>query len=211
MPMNKVTLTTFLTLLISACSTKPFTQENEISINDNVYAGELLRKVALPVIPEDNETQELIELLILKANSGEKAVGLAAPQLGINKAVFVYRVPDIIDGKPQFSKSWEVALNASYIPISKETFPMSEGCFSVPHFYSKAIPRYKKINFRYQNIKGEWMEYIVEGFKAQIIQHETDHLNGILYIDKLQNKGELHTTKELKESLKKQGQEKAKN
>ncbi|MEH6531238.1 MAG: peptide deformylase [Photobacterium frigidiphilum] len=201
--MLKATLTTLSIFLISACSTETFTQEHEISINDNVYAGEVLRKTAIPVTPEDNETQELIELLMLKANTGKNAVGLAAPQLGVNKAVFIYRVPHVIDGKPQFLKSWKVALNASYTPISEETISMTEGCFSVPHFYSQAVPRYTKINFRYQNIKGKWVENIVEGYKAQILQHEIDHLNGIMYIDKLENKGGLNTIKELKESLKK--------
>lgn len=201
--MLRKTLTILSILSISACSTETFTHEKVSSINDNVYAGEVLRKIAISVTPEDNETQKLIELLMLKANTGTNAVGLAAPQLGINKAVFIYRVPKIIDGKPQFPKSWEIALNASYTPISKETHPMAEGCFSIPHFYSKAVPRYKKINFRYQNIKGKWQEDVVEGYKAQIIQHETDHLNGIMYIDKLENKGKLHTIKELKESLKK--------
>ena len=78
---------------------------------------------------------------------------------------------------------------------------MAEGCFSVPHFYSKAVPRYKEINFRYQDINGQWQEDIVDGYKAQILQHETDHLSGILYIDKLENKGDLSTIKELTDSL----------
>jgi len=201
--MLRATLTMLSILLINGCSTDTFIQEQEISINDNVYSGEVLRKKAISVSPEDNKTQELINLLMLKANTGKNAVGLAAPQLGINKAIFIYRVPHIIDGKPQFPKSWEVALNASYTPVSKDTTPMAEGCFSVPHFYSKAVPRYKKINFRYQNINGQWVEDIVDGYKAQILQHETDHLNGILYIDKLEKKGDLHTIKELKDSLNK--------
>ncbi|MGF1700206.1 peptide deformylase [Photobacterium makurazakiensis] len=195
--------TSLSVLLISGCSTGAIIQEQGLSINDNVYAGEALRKTAVQVAFEDNETQELINLLIQKANTGKNAVGLAAPQLGVNKAVFIYRVPHIIDGKPQYPNSWEVALNPSYTPISKETTPMAEGCFSVPHFYSKAVPRYEKINFRYQNLKGDWVEDIVDGYTAQILQHETDHLNGVLYIDKLENKGDLGTIKELKESLNK--------
>ena len=112
--MLRATLTTLSILLVNGCSTQTFTQDEHTSIDDNVYAGEVLRKQAIPVSPQDNETQDLINLLMLKANTGENAVGLAAPQLGINKAAFVYRVPDIVDGKPQFPDVWEVALNPSY-------------------------------------------------------------------------------------------------
>lgn len=199
--MLRVTLTALSILLTNGCSTHTFTQDEQVSIDDSVYAGEVLRKQALPVYPQDNETQKLINLLIIKANTGENAVGLAAPQLGFNKAAFVYRVPNIVDGKPQFPELWEVALNPSYTPISAETTPMAEGCFSVPHFYSKAVPRYQKIHFRYQNVDGQWQEEVVDGYKAQILQHETDHLNGILYIDKIDNKGDLSTIKELTDGL----------
>ncbi|NOH73237.1 peptide deformylase [Vibrio pectenicida] len=201
MLMLRATLTTLSILLVNGCSTHTFTQDEHTSIDDNVYAGEVLRKQATPVSPKDKDAQELVNLLMSKASTGTNAVGLAAPQLGINKAAFVYRVPKIVDGKPQFPETWEVALNPSYTPISKETTPMAEGCFSVPHFYSKAVPRYKEINFRYQNINGQWQEDIVDGYKAQILQHETDHLSGILYIDKIENKGDLSTIKDLTDSL----------
>ena len=201
MLMLRSTLTALSILLVNGCSTHTFTQDEQISIDDNVYAGEVLRKQATPVSPQDKDTQELVNLLMNKASTGTNAVGLAAPQLGINKAAFVYRVPDIVDGKPQFPEAWEVALNPSYTPISKETTPMAEGCFSVPHFYSKAVPRYQQIHFRYQTLNGQWQEEEVDGYKAQILQHETDHLNGILYIDKLKNKGDLSTIKELTDGL----------
>lgn len=170
-----------------------------MSINDNVYAGDVLRKIARIINPKKKESKELIKLLIFRANLGKNAVGLAAPQLGINKAAFIYRVPSFIDGEVQFPELWNVVFNASYIPVSEEMAPMAEGCFSIPHLYSKSVLRYKRIKFFYQNLKGQWIENVVDGYEAQIIQHETDHLKGILYIDKIKDKGGILTTKELGE------------
>ncbi|CDT20203.1 peptide deformylase [Vibrio coralliirubri] len=186
--MNRILFISIVSMTSYGCSNINTNVDEKRSINDMVYTGPVLRAQAEKVIPQSKETQELIDLLIAKANTGNNAVGLAAPQLGIRKSVFIYRVPNITNGIPEFPRTWEVALNPSYSPISKEVTLMSEGCFSVPHFYSKSVPRYKEISFRYQSINGDWHETIVNGYKSQILQHETDHLNGILYINKIQPK-----------------------
>ncbi|PSW08245.1 hypothetical protein C9J01_24045 [Photobacterium rosenbergii] len=167
------------------------------------FVGDVLRSRAENVDPISDETKLIVEKLIKAANSGKNAVGLAAPKIGIGKSVFVYRVPERKDGAVIFPDEWEVAVNATYQPASDEIVMMSEGCFSVPHFYSRSVPRYKKIHYSYFTLGGTKVEGTAEGSKAQIIQHETDHLNGFLYIDKLDDTGSLGKLSELKKSTSK--------
>lgn len=176
--------------LIVGCSF-PHIEEEKYAINDNAYIGKFLRRVSNSVDPLDQDTRLLAAKLIDAANSGKNAVGLAAPQIGINKSVFVYRVPVVKEAAVDFPDLWTIAINPSYEPVGKKVELMAEGCFSVPHFYSKSVPRYKKIKYSYFQLDGIKVEGIAEGLKGQIIQHETDHLNGILFIDKLSSFGDL--------------------
>lgn len=204
--MRKILLIPIFFLLVSGsltgCSSSDI-KADDLSINDNVFVGDALRKNAEHVDPVSNEARLIANKLIESANSGKNAVGLAAPQIGIGKSVFVYRVPERKDGAVIFPDEWEVAVNASYQPASDEIVMMPEGCFSVPHFYSRKVPRYKKIHFSYFTLDGTKIEGTAEGSKAQIIQHETDHLNGVLYIDKLDDTGSLGKLSELKKSTSK--------
>lgn len=200
--MRKFLLLSFSILLGSGsligCSSSG-TTSGDLSINDNVFVGEALRTNAELVDPVSDETSSIANKLIQSANSGQNAVGLAAPQIGIGKSVFVYRVPERINGDVIFPEEWEVAINATYEPASDEIVLMPEGCFSVPHFYSRSVPRYKEIHYSYFTLDGTKVEGTARGSKAQIIQHETDHLNGILYIDKLDDVGSLGKLSELKQ------------
>ena len=68
---------------------------------------------------------------------------------------------------------------------------MAEGCLSVPYFYSDKVPRYSEIQYRYTDNNGKTHQGIASGLFAHIFQHETDHLNGKLYIDLINNTGDL--------------------
>jgi len=103
-------------------------------------------------------------------------VGLAAPQVGVSKRVFA-----VDDGT---GSGWKVVINPEIIRRSQETETNEEGCLSVPEIY-ESVQRPKKITVRYQNLKGEIVEESLEGYPAVVFQHETDHLNGILFIDHL--------------------------
>lgn len=108
-------------------------------------------------------------------------VGLAAPQVGKNIRVVVINTKngEIVMINPEITKfSW-----------SKEW--MDEGCLSVPTIFGK-VQRPKKIQCSYTNIDGERIRLEASGLMARVIQHELDHLDGILFIDKAKN---LHTQK----------------
>lgn len=100
-------------------------------------------------------------------------VGLAAPQIAVSKRVFV------ADDGHGFCEY----INPEWEPLSDEKALMNEGCLSVPGLFGD-VERYTHVIVRYQDRHGKKKEKKAEGLLAQCIQHETDHLNGILFIEK---------------------------
>lgn len=147
----------------------------------------LRKKAELFIFPLSEEDKKIINILEAKFDNA-KALGLAAPQLGFNKAVTVFKVeyseinkkrrPDLTD-----SIEKTVWLNPSYKAISdNKTFDW-EGCFSVEDRVG-FIQRYIDIEYQAFDIDGNLIKGQANGFLARVIQHEIDHLNGILCIDR---------------------------
>ncbi len=107
-----------------------------------------------------------------------KGVGLAAPQVGINKNFFITEAPD---------DQIRVFVNPKIVSTSVETQAMEEGCLSVPGIWGEVV-RPKKIIVEAFDEKGEAFKVKVNGYLARIIQHEYDHLQGILFVDYLDKK-----------------------
>ena len=112
-------------------------------------------------------------------------LGIAAPQVGINKRIIVVGV------KKENIKYYDaeeipitVMINPSWKKLSDETEIEFEGCMSVPVIRGK-VERYKDIELTYYTEKGEKIVKEITGFFARLIQHECDHLDGIVYIDKV--------------------------
>jgi len=152
----------------------------------------ILREVALSfAFPLSKEDLIDIKLLEEKFDSEDTGVGLAAPQLGISKKACIIHVPDDpklkrfrLDLIQSMNKT--TLLNPSYTPATNETHADYEACFSVKD-YAGLVKRYTKINYEFYNIKGNLISDSAEGFLARVIQHEVDHLNGILFIDRTDN------------------------
>lgn len=114
----------------------------------------------------------------LEGQRDPEGVGLAAPQVGKNLRLFIFTFEDMqrtIINPKVIHKSKEVA------KYKKNKEPL-EGCLSYPHYYGP-IARAKKIKIEYLNKNGEKVTEEFIGFPAQIIQHELDHLNGVLFVD----------------------------
>lgn len=109
-------------------------------------------------------------------------VGIAAPQVGINKRIIWVKRFDKVDEEMPF----EVYLNPKIIKYSEEVKETMEGCLSIPDRREKVI-RPDKITIEYQTLDGKLHQEIVDGFTSVIFQHEIDHLDGILYLDHLKN------------------------
>lgn len=144
----------------------------------------VLRKKAKEVTVIDKKILTLIKDMrdTLKVQKDPEGVGLAAPQIGKSYQIFV------ID----YKKFKRVVINPRIIKLSKvkklnsetKKKDILEGCLSLPHYYGP-IKRASKIEIEYMNELGAKKTEKFEGFEAQIIQHEMDHLNGILFIDKI--------------------------
>lgn len=106
-------------------------------------------------------------------------VGLAANQVGVLKKICVIDIKR--DGKKPVA-----LINPSYSPFNDEMIDSQEVCLSFPAVVSN-VKRYKKINIVYCDFYGEKHNIVAEGFKAKVLQHEIDHLNGIVHVDLNQN------------------------
>jgi peptide deformylase len=110
------------------------------------------------------------------------ASGLAAPQVFVSKRVVVYRIiaARIPPGSGLEPRPWTVMVNPVITPKADETTPVWERCLSIPGLHGK-VPRYLSIRIRYQDLEGRTHEHDAHSSWAALLQHECDHLDGILY------------------------------
>ncbi|QDH16239.1 peptide deformylase [Swingsia samuiensis] len=140
----------------------------------------VLHKVAEPVSDvHSSEIQRLIRDM-LETMEDAHGAGLAAPQVYQSLRLFVYHVPESRVGDSEQALTPRVLINPHISPVGNEQMICSEGCLSIPGLRAD-IPRYKKVHYRGLNATGDVVEGEAEGFHANVLQHENDHLDGILY------------------------------
>ena len=110
------------------------------------------------------------------------ASGLAAPQVFVSKRVVVYRViaARIPEGSGLEPRPWTVMINPVITPRGESQTPVWERCLSIPGLHGK-VPRYLDITIRYQDLQGRTVEHEAYSSWAALLQHECDHLDGIVY------------------------------
>lgn len=139
-----------------------------------IYAGnDILKQKAEPVTVFDKKLKHLVEDMkktLYEANG----VGLAAPQIAVSKRIFVAD-----DGETGF----ESYVNPEWEPVGDEKNVDYEGCLSVPGYVGQ-VERYTTVRVKYRDYKGKKKQKVATGLLARCIQHETDHLNGVLFIEK---------------------------
>ena len=138
-----------------------------------LYPNKILRKKSEEVGEEIDEeirnlAREMVEIMVK-----EDGIGLAAPQLGILKRIIVV----MTENGP------EVFINPVIVKKSKESETMEEGCLCFPGVFLK-IKRVKRVEVEVLNLQGEKIRMKTEGLVARIFQHEADHLDGILFVDR---------------------------
>ncbi len=145
------------------------------------YPDDRLRQVARPVV--DATASEVRELVRDLADTMYDApgVGLAATQLGVNLRVVVTDTGWRQEGAARDLHAW---INPEILFFSEETEIYEEGCLSVPEIYEE-VSRPARIRLRWLDVEGNKHEAEFNGFEAVALQHEFDHLDGRLFIDKL--------------------------
>lgn len=153
---------------------------NVVKLFDNNYYSPhcCLREKCNPVTVKDLKSgwvQELVKDMFETLYTAPAGIGLSANQVGVLSCITV------IDTKRD-AKSPMVLLNPVYSPLSEEKVASDESCISVP-LKTGTVNRFKSISVEYMDLHGNKHTIIAEGLKAKVLQHEIDHLYGILYID----------------------------
>jgi peptide deformylase len=123
-------------------------------------------------------------------------VGLAAVQVGVPRRLLVLDVSEDEEERQPLC-----FVNPEIVWASEETLPYEEGCLSVPEIYDE-VERPAKVRVRYLNYDGEPIEEDAEGLYAVCVQHEIDHLNGVLFIDHLSRLKREQAVKKVKKAAK---------
>ncbi|KUK67818.1 MAG: Peptide deformylase [Mesotoga infera] len=139
-----------------------------------IYIGNpILRNVSESVKVFDDDLRAFVKELS-KTMYVEDGVGLAAPQVAVSRRIFVY---DPGDGL-------RVVINPEILSRSDETVKMEEGCLSIPGIYAD-IYRPSTVRIHYRDEYGQHHEEDLTDYPARIVQHESDHLEGVLFVDYL--------------------------
>ncbi len=140
-------------------------------------------EVDFPLSKDDKVTIEQMKVMLFDL----QGVGLAAPQVGIGKRIILVYIPETAALLREDVRTYPMhtLINPEYKAIDDQNKRSDfEGCYSVKSVYGK-VPRYDQINLTYQDEDGNKIEKIVEGFYARVLQHEIDHINGLLITDRL--------------------------
>ncbi|MGI0482088.1 peptide deformylase [Geminocystis sp. CENA526] len=146
------------------------------------YLGDkVLRQPAKRVAKVDDSIRELVKQM-LQTMYSENGIGLAAPQIGIHKQIIV------IDCQPDNPNTPALVLiNPEIKKSSKDLCVMEEGCLSIPNVFLDVV-RPRSIDVVYKDEFGKQKKMKAMGLLSRVIQHEMDHLNGVLFVDRVQNK-----------------------
>lgn len=147
------------------------------------YGDSVLRKKGAQVQNIDDKIRQLVFDMneTMDVNDG---CGLAAPQVHQSLALFITCIPQYVDENTVLPGELRVFINPKIIGYSEEVWPCQEGCLSIPGL-RETVVRPAKVTIQATNLEGELFTEEFVGFDAHVIMHENDHINGVLYIDRL--------------------------
>lgn len=158
--------------------------KNEIILLGNP----LLRQVAEPIADDEFGTPKLkqMEKMLFKILKEQRGLGLAAPQIGISKRALVFGMDKHLVYRHLPAIPFTILFNPSYEVLSDECIEDYEGCLSVGALRGK-VSRHKHIRYRGYDANGALIKREVSDLHARVLQHEYDHLDGIIFLDKVTN------------------------
>lgn len=146
----------------------------------------MLRRKCVKIQRLDASLQKLIDDLI-ETMRDANGVGLAAPQVGVPVRLFVVEIPE--DTEESRPGELYVVYNPEIVKKDELYYP-EEGCLSMPGWVAN-VPRYEHVTLKGRDRQGRELRIKADGLLAQALQHETDHLDGILFFDHLENMDQL--------------------
>jgi peptide deformylase len=151
--------------------------------------GDPVLRTASDPIPEITDSIRNLILDLERATDLPGRAGVAAPQIGVNLRAFSYKVDGVIGH----------LINPILVETIGEPELVDEGCLSLPEIWSKT-PRYPKVKVSGTTLEGEQVNIETEGLLAQVLQHEIDHLDGKVYLDRLDPQARKITMAALRET-----------
>ncbi|HBH82371.1 MAG: peptide deformylase [Bacteroidetes bacterium GWA2_40_15] len=148
-----------------------------------VYGHPVLRKIAEDVDKDYPGLHQLIDDLFETMYHAE-GIGLAAPQIGKSVRIFVIDGGPAAEDDPSMADFRKAFINAHITERSGELLPMTEGCLSIPNLREE-VNRQSHIKIEYYDQDWEYHEETYEGYKARVILHEYDHLDGVMFTDRV--------------------------
>jgi len=142
----------------------------------------VLRRTARSISPADLRDPMMQRLIndMIDTMHEYHGVGLAAPQIHEDLRLFVA----LLDDDPGRDSEAVVVVNPEIVPLSEEKTEGWEGCLSIPDIRGM-VPRYTEVLVRALDRTGKMVELTLKGFPARVVQHETDHLDGVLFFDRM--------------------------
>jgi len=146
---------------------------------------------------EDPKSEEIARIVESMIETMEDAggVGLAAPQVHIPLRIIIFHVPEKRSGSAGVPLT--VLINPELEPVGSECVEGVEACLSLPGL-AGTVPRWKSVRYRGFDLSGNRLDELVEGFHARVVQHEIDHLDGILYPMRMKNMATFGFVEELR-------------
>ncbi len=147
------------------------------------YGHPILKRVALPVETMDEKLQAFIEDM-WETMYQASGVGLAAPQVGASQRVFIVDTLQIMEDEEKEKGIRKIFINPVKIEETGEEYAYEEGCLSIPDIRAD-VNRQRRIKLSYRDENFEEQTEVFEGVNARVIQHEYDHIEGILFVEKI--------------------------
>ena len=148
-----------------------------------VYGNPVLRKVSEDITSDYPNLPDLINNMFDTMRQA-KGIGLAAPQIGLPIRLFVIDLTAASENKPEYKNWTKVVINAHISEYFGEDVSDEEGCLSLPDIHEKVV-RKNAIKISYLDENFQAKEEIYEGYIARVIQHEYDHIEGNVFVDKI--------------------------
>jgi peptide deformylase len=170
------------------------------------YGDSVLRKKGAPVVHINETIHQLVKDMAdtMEANDG---CGLAAPQVHQSLSLFITCIPRYIDEETVLPGELRVFINPKILSYSEETWTCKEGCLSIPGL-RETVVRPLTVTVQATDLEGKEFQETFHEFDAHVIMHENDHINGVLYIDRLPPQRKKEIESYLREIKKKYSQQK---